>query len=65
MKEKIKSARIAAGMSQNEIAEKTGMSRSQYQQYEQGKRRPKLENLSKIAKACNVDIDYFLKENEE
>ncbi len=52
-------------MSQNEIAEKTGMSRSQYQQYEQGKRRPKLENLSKIAKACNVDIDYFLKENEE
>ena len=59
LNEKIKNARKAAGLTQYQIAEKLGIFASQYQMYEYGTRRPRLNMLIKIAEACGVGLDYF------
>lgn len=55
-----KSLRNAAGLTQVEIAEKLGISRSTIGMYETGAREPDFETLEKIADFFNVDIDYLL-----
>ena len=57
--EKIRKYRKEAGMTQAELGKKAGLSEAMIRQYELGKRNPKFENLSKIAKALNITIDEF------
>ena len=45
-----------SGLSQRELAERAGFSRSQYAYYEVGKILPDLFSLKKIAEALKVDI---------
>lgn len=52
--------RIASGLTQNEMAEKIGISRSTIGMYETGAREPDFETLEKIADFFNVDTDYLL-----
>ncbi len=52
--ERIKKARKKAGITQKELAEKTGLSIASIQGYEQGKYCPKFETLKKIANVLNV-----------
>lgn len=59
----IKSERLKNGLSQRELGEKVEMSQQMIAQYENGKRKPKFENLKKIAIALNVQIDVFLSED--
>lgn len=50
----IKNYRKKAGLTQKQLAEKTGLSIATIQGYEQGKYLPKIEQLQKIANVLNV-----------
>ncbi len=67
--EKIKVARLQKGVSQAALAKCLGVSTAMICQYEIGKRKPKVETLSKIAGALGVDLKVFYddlpKENME
>ena len=52
--ESIKKHRNDRGMTQRELAEKCGYATGTIQQYENGKRQPRIEQLSKIAAALGV-----------
>ncbi len=53
----IKQLRKQAGLTQKQLAEKAGLSIASIQGYEQGKYTPKIETLSKIAKALDVSVE--------
>ena len=59
LSEKIKNARKAAGLTQQQVADKVGIAKEVYQMYEYGTRNPRLEKLKAIADACGVDLEYF------
>ena len=67
--EKIKAVRLQKGVSQTALAKTLGVSTAMICQYEVGKRKPKVETLSKIAGALGVDLKVFYddlpKENME
>ena len=52
--------RIAAGLTQDELAKKTGISRSTIGMYETGKREPSYDVLDQLADFFNVDADFLL-----
>lgn len=54
--ENIKKYRRLAGITQKELAEKSGLSIGTIQGYEQGKYTPKIENAEKISEILNCDI---------
>lgn len=54
--EAIKKARIAAGLSQEQAAEKAGIKVQSWQKYEYGERTPKDDMLERIAGVLQVDI---------
>lgn len=62
--EKLKNIRREKGFSQKEIAEKLGVSQPSYAQYENGKRKPKIETLRRIASALGVGLEDFMSEAE-
>lgn len=55
-----KSLRQSSGCTQQELADKIGISRSTIGMYETGAREPDFETLEVIADFFNVDIDYLL-----
>ncbi len=55
---RIKELRIKHGLSQTELADKTGVSEQAISFYENGKRHPKIETWQKIADYFNVSIPY-------
>lgn len=57
--EKIKVARLQKGVSQAALAKCLGVSSAMVCRYEVGKRKPKVETLSKIAGALGVDLKVF------
>lgn len=57
--EKIKTVRLQKGVSQAVLAECLGVSAAMIYQYEVGKKKPKVETLSKIAGALGVDLKVF------
>ena len=60
LKEKLRTARKAAGKTQKEIADLLGISESAYCGYETGKRQPDAVKIKKIASFLNVSGDYLL-----
>lgn len=56
----LKDLRLKNKFSQSEFAEKLGISRQTYINYETGKRSPELETLLKISEICNVSLDYIV-----
>ena len=57
---KLKILRIEAGMSQEELAKKLGISRSCLANYEIGKRQPDQEMITKIADTFHIMSDYLI-----
>ena len=55
--EKIKLFRNRRSLTQAKLAEKSGFSLNSIQKYEWDKNTPKIENLTKIAEALEIDID--------
>lgn len=58
--EKLKEARKGAGYSQEELANKLGVSRSAIAKWETDKGMPDITNIKAIAQLLNVSIDYLL-----
>lgn len=56
----IKEARKKAGLTQQELANLAGTATGTIQQYELGKRQPRIAQLRKIADALKISISYFL-----
>ena len=62
---RMKAARKELGLTQVELAEKTGLFQTQITDYEKGKRRPDDKNLLAIAKVLELDPDtLFLGDGE-
>lgn len=57
---RIREAREQAGYSQKELAQIIGVAQNTFHGYESGKHDPKSDLLIKIAKACNVTVDFLL-----
>lgn len=55
-----KRLRTSTGLTQAEMAQKLGISKSTISMYENGNREPDFETLEMIADFFNVDIDYLL-----
>ena len=53
------------GLTQKELAEKTGLSIATIQGYEQGKYKPKHESIKEIAKILHIPISILLDKNSE
>ena len=58
--EKLREARKAAGLSQEEFAQKAGVSRSAVAKWESGRGLPDIENLKVISSLLDISIDYLL-----
>ena len=54
LKDNIKKARLDAGLTQIEVAEKLGVAQAQYARWENGGRNPKDETVKKLAKIFGV-----------
>ena len=57
---RIQKYRKMRGLTQKELAEKCGLATGTIQQYELGKRNPKIEQLQKISSALGVPLEYLI-----
>lgn len=62
--ETLKETRKQASLSQEQLAEKLGVSRSAVAKWETGNGIPDVDNLKVIAQLLNVSIDYLLDDRE-
>ena len=58
----LKAKRLEKGMTQNEVADRCGITQCAYSYYEIGKRQPKPEMLKKLATVLDCTVDDLLKE---
>lgn len=58
--EKISSSRMAAGLSQQQLADRAQLTLRAIQYYEKDERTPQTDNLQKIAAALDMPLEYFL-----
>lgn len=63
LKERIKNSRIAAKMTQEELARAVGKTRNSVAQWEAGATHPRLNTLEDIAGALNVSLEWLLTGN--
>jgi transcriptional regulator with XRE-family HTH domain len=61
--QRIKNERVAAGLTEDEMAEKLNIGRSTYQYWE--KKDPSIDKIKLVAKALGKDEDYFFIKNDE
>lgn len=62
--EKLLKLRRDKGLSQNELAKKTGLSQTAIYYWEKGKRQPKFETIIKIAEALDADFLELIDDND-
>ena len=63
--EKIKAKRKAMGLSQEDLAERLGVTRQAVSKWEKEISEPSMENLVKLSEIFGVDIGYFKNEEDE
>lgn len=63
--DRLKATREARGLSQADLAERSGLQSSAVSHFENGRRAPSFDNLKKLADALSVSIDYLLGRVEE
>lgn len=59
LKDNIKKARLDAGLTQIEVAEKLGVAQAQYARWESGGRNPKDETVEKLAEIFNTSFELL------
>lgn len=57
---RLRKVRMNRGLTQQNMADKLGISLNAYQKYEQAERSPSLDCLVAIADILNVSLDYLL-----
>ena len=65
MKEKLKALLEEKGISQYKLSKDTGIAQSCISDWCTGRSKPKMDKLLLLAKYFNIDISYFLEEQEE
>ena len=63
--EKLRTARKACRLTQNQVAEILGVDRSAYTYYETGKTSPSLVNLARLAAMFHVEVQWFFEESQQ
>ena len=58
--ERLKSARIAKGLSQKDVADYLKITPNAYRKYEYGEREPNIHTLKLLAEYFNVGLDYLV-----
>lgn len=58
--QRLRELRIRDNLTQSELAEKVGLSKSAIAMYEQGRRDPSFESQEDLADYFNVDLDYLI-----
>jgi DNA-binding XRE family transcriptional regulator len=61
LSKRIKDLRLARGISQEELAHRSGLSRTGMGFLETGKRWPRLDTLVRVAEGLNITVDELLK----
>ena len=56
----LREARLRAGLTQAELAERAGTARSQLSRYERGDVLPSLETLRRLSRFCGLDLSFRL-----
>lgn len=59
-KENLKTARKKLGLTQEQVANQLGITKSAYCGYETGKRQPDVTKLKELAKVLNIKVDTLL-----
>ena len=59
LKDNIKKARLDAGLTQLEVAEKLGVAQAQYARWENGGRNPKDETVEKLAEIFSTSFEIL------
>lgn len=57
---RLREVRMGSGLTQQNMADKLGISLNAYQKYEQAERSPSLECLVSIADIFDISLDYLL-----
>ncbi|MBQ6296149.1 MAG: helix-turn-helix transcriptional regulator [Selenomonadaceae bacterium] len=57
---RLRQARKAAGLTQAQLAEKTGITQSGYTRYERGINDPSISTLKKLSEILNVSLDWLI-----
>lgn len=57
---RLREVRMSSGLTQQNMADKLGISLNAYQKYEQAERSPSLECLVSIADIFDISLDYLL-----
>ena len=60
--DRIKEARLACGLTQEQIAQKIGVAKSTFTGYEKGNREPTMILLGKIMEVLHVDANYIFQD---
>lgn len=58
--ERLKTAREKAGLSQDEVAKKIGVSQAAYSYYESGLKTPLLPVATRLASVLHTSLDYLV-----
>jgi transcriptional regulator with XRE-family HTH domain len=56
---RLRLTREAMGLSQSEFAQRAGLSKNSYNQYEKGKQRPSLESAISLAETYRITLDWI------
>ena len=56
---RLERTRLALGLSQSEFAEKAGLARNTYNQWEKGKGRPQLDGAIALCSVYNLTLDWI------
>ncbi len=59
--DRIRQARLAAGLTLADLGEKVGVSCTTIQKYEKGLMTPSSSQLLKLARACGIRTEYFFR----
>jgi transcriptional regulator with XRE-family HTH domain len=62
---RLKAARELRGLSQDQVAERSGLQSSAVSHFETGNRKPSFDNLKRLADALRVSTDYLLGRTNE
>lgn len=63
--ERLKKLRNQHKLTQGQLAERLGLVRGSYANYENGSREPDLEQIQKFANFYNISVQYLMGEEEE
>ncbi len=56
----LREARLRAGLTQTELAQRVGTARSQISRYERGDVLPSLETLRRLIRACGLELGFSI-----